>query len=184
MNAPWSLLAPGPSLADAFGRGVSLPAGPVVALNRAILGPVRADFWCCQDGPHTWASLAPNVESGLVWCKDTQVRAWTEHGLRTWSHPADEQAFRERFVRNPKIAYTTLTITTALARMIHYGAREVHLFGVDMAGTTYFAGVDSKGRTPPVWAARWEEERKLLGIVMDQWRTQGVEFIQRTGAQA
>ena len=178
----WSILAPGPSLA-LWSHETFQAKGPVVAVNNAVLSPLPSDIWCCQDPPAkfnaVWALMPPEARRRtLVWCRESLREAWEELGMRVWSHPVSETEFQAEFVANPvKVHYTSLTITTAMARVIGMGAERVELYGCDMTGDHYAYGNDNRNRAPKVWQARWQDEPRTFDLVVQQWEALGIKVV-------
>jgi hypothetical protein len=179
----WTVLLPGPSLA-AVRREDFRPAGPVVAVNSAVLSPLRSDFWCMQDSVRVWEQTASKVavaragDLPVVWCQDQQREAWAILGFQTAAHPDTEEAFRTAFVRAPAgVRYTALTMLVALARVVFAGASRVIVYGCDLEGVGYAHGTDLRNRHPMIWQERWKSEKGLLPAALAQWtKVHGTRF--------
>lgn len=180
----WVLLAPGPSLQSAISHSVLPKHIPIVAVNTAAVVHERGlpiNFLCAQDGPGALVNiqLAPLIASGVVvWCRDSQSYDWRAKGFRVWSHPKIEKEFRDALVQDPAVVpYTSLTIITALARIIALGGKSIYVAGCDMAGAGYAFGVhDKKKRTNPVWERRWNSERTVFNAARKQWEKNGIRI--------
>ena len=183
--ADWTVLAPGPSLKK-WDQDTYVAKGPTVAVNNAILSPLPYDIWCCQDPPVKFKHVIeamPREErvKKLIWCKQNQEESWRTLGFRTWGHPASEVEFQGLYVPSPlRMHYTSLTITTALARVIGMGAYHVALYGCDMAGAGYSYGNDNRSRDDKAWQGRWRSEKQIVMKAIDHWRSAGVAIELRT----
>lgn len=172
----WTILAPGPSLADAQ---VSAQ-GPVVAINSAVHTNIPFDFWCAQDPPHQFLPEIAVAGSPIVWCNERLESAWKDHGFRTWANKESEEDIRELIDDPlPSVTYNDLTIAITLARVISYGATEINLYGCDMMGVGYAFGEPNRVRTEDNWKSRWVNERKQVGSMIDHWNEQGLEIVLR-----
>lgn len=178
----WTIIAPGPSL-KVLAREEFNPKGPVVAINNAVMSGLPVDFWALQDAPnrfeHAWIHLSREERSKgpLVWCRDNHAPRWHELGFRTWAHPTREEDFKAEFVHSPaKVDYTHLTLITAIARSVSLGARQLVLYGVDMAGAGYSHGADFIKRTATHWSTRWHDEKKVFALAREQWEKRGVQL--------
>ncbi len=181
----WTLLCPGPSL-KLYPLRTFEAAGPVVAINNAVLTDLPVDIWCCQDPPAKFAAVhalfdADKRRSLLVWCRAKQEATWRGLGYRTWGHADSEIQFKSDHVVTPgKLSYSGLTVTVALSRIIGLGAHHVMVYGMDMAGQGYAYGHDNRTRDAKAWNLRWAGERTTVQVALQQWRKMGVVIDCRT----
>lgn len=176
----WTVLAPGPSLAEA---DLSRINGPTVGLNLAVLSPHRLDFWACQDPPQkfetVWGTMSKDqrIQAPVVWCMDRNTKAWNDLGFRVWPHPDAEPEFRSWAglpVANKSCNMLGLTILASISRCIAHGATQVNVYGCDMAGTGYAYGADRRNRTLGSWNSRWVAEVGTFDNAVAEWAQRGV----------
>lgn len=172
----WSILAPGPSLAAVRDSDLQ---GPVVAINTAVLAPLRVDVWSALDPPHKFTQILVRDEPlPVLWCKERQAKAWAKHGVRTWAYPDIEEDFRARFLPRTKPTFYTLNLTifATISRAVGEGASVVRVFGADMDGAGYAYGVDMMDRDARQWAQRWRDEQKVWDLAEREWSAHGARI--------
>lgn len=182
----WTVLATGPSLRRVQQHNLAL--GPVVAINLAVLSPLRVDFWSALDHPAKFEQvyahrvLTDRCNLPVLWCREGTVARWHELGVRTWAYPETEVAFRAQNLpasRRPQFACFHLTILATLARCAGLGAKKIEVWGCDMAGRAHAYGTDPDNRSVPVWDGRWKDEPRALEAAIAELEEQGCDVVLR-----
>ena len=182
-SAEWDILCSGPSL-EHLDPDEFRPVGPVVAVNYAVLAPVKVDFLCALDPPTAFKlEFFRNLPEVVVMCPERHVEDWREIGLRTWQFPDAEDHFREMLIpkRCPDVdmaSYTMTSMFPALGMAIHCGARILNIYGADMAGNDGFtAGIEVEKKSEKASDRRWALQREQLNEIQSHWEADpGVEF--------
>lgn len=177
----WTVLATGPSLRRLRPEHVDA-TGPIVAINLAVLSPVRADFWCCLDNAsnfkQVWLerSYAERKALPVVWCRAQQAIDWREAGMRCWTFPelpSDFIAENMPAMREVRFSVFHITILATISRCIGLGAKHVDVFGCDLAGREHAFGKDPSNRSAGNWDQRWREELETMTLAIEDWKKIG-----------
>lgn len=177
MSQTWSVLLPGPSL----GKLVERPSGQIVAVNKAILHDIVPDFFCALD---TALSLGARSKEGdwnyTMWQRLERLkpRLWIDHTIEDdWRRRGfgntQSWDFRRDSTLLPWVPRPILkrSMFYAIMGCLMHGARVIHLYGCDLAGTTYF---DSSQPFKDNVSSRWEIEGMRLYKLIDAAEEQGI----------
>lgn len=183
----WTVLAPGPSLR--LVRPEDLYAdGPIVAINLAVLSPIRSDFWCCLDNAkkfeQVWGplTLAQRKQLPVVWCRGQHAIHWREFGVRCWTFAERAEDFvaeNLRGIGKPRFSPFHITILATISRCIGLGASHVDVFGCDMVGREHAFGADPDNRAVVHWDHRWRTEQDVLKVAIEDWARCGTTIALR-----
>lgn len=171
-----AVCCPGPSLPDF--HLVKADWWAVVAVNRAVLA-VPATHWAFLDshiGCTTLRDAMPPFPDD--YCPDVICRPdCYEEVSRRWP------GFRDRFIhidlrqftRKHTGDYWTFSATSAFKWAQQQDPNEIHLFGMDMAGTLDWDG--TKLPTNERSDTRWERERAMVSALIAETRAMGIEVV-------
>lgn len=193
------ILAPGPSL------GLTCPKEwldeYVVAVTDGIFAsaPIRA--WSFQEGPnhkthHRYQLYGERVLQIKpdIWCVKGAKDRWVRHWDLDPSTIRDEYDINDLLEKFPYEAkswrstkrkgvrpYAGSSAFYAIARLIAFGFKEIHLYGVDMDGPGNFDPRDGKiaisRRAEQWWNDRWRWEKDLLMRVTKEAGKNGIEIV-------
>lgn len=189
MNQRIAILSSGPSLLK-FDPSERFDLR--IGVNRA--ATVHAcDWWVAGDEQAIWRHTKdPDAErQGLVIGRPgvfTLSPAWAAimHGdkalfdsFREWFNWDSDRA---RAICPPP-QWDQWSAGAAIILAAHCGATELHIFGMDMAGSVDFAGFNDPGGSrynPP----RWETERKIMPVLLDWIAGRGCRVVNRSNQEA
>lgn len=174
----WTVLAPGPSLRRLREEHV-FADGPIVAINLAVLAPLRADFWCVLDHPLKMAQVYERLPCHdrkrlpVLWCREAEVVHWHDRHVRCMPFASLEHDFVAQNLPmwRGKAPCSLLgrTITATISRCIGLGASHVDVFGCDMAGHQHAFGADPDNRASSAWDQRWKDEPEVFKAAQSMW---------------
>ena len=177
----WSILCPGPSL-----RSATLPSEEhaIIAVNLAPLSKLPCNFWAVQDSLHRMQEVIESTifknKKPVVLCREQEAGKWQELGFPVWPHPNTDRAFAKFFpiLKNydPTICYAGLSFTMAVVRAAAFGAKQIYVYGCDMAGYSYSYGKDWANRPKEYWDERWAWEGKAVDRFLADIKSRGVSI--------
>lgn len=186
----WAILCPGPSLA-----GVNHIEGrSVVAVNHAILFPGEiVNAWVVHDPPkNLWGrddlhkqaiSDKLAICNPQIWCSEAHSLAYGEAypHCKVDPHERNAKKYLQKALGWEDVKVIG-SLGIALAGAVFKGAKEVHIYGADMAGFSDFDPRTGEplpnGRSETDWETRWAKERAWLEEAMAWLReNRGVQVV-------
>ena len=155
---------------EAYGK---LPEGGcVIACNRAVLAPIPATIWICEDAGIPSQEWFPEALSKKV------VRIFSDSIAKRY--PSDYQ-FRHHGIWKGKPAPvngSTFGGGTVACRAVQLsvmsGAKTIILCGVDMSGNLYFDGQENKCQVELRSKGAWKESKNFDEII--RWLRKSFDF--------
>lgn len=179
MTKLWNVFLPGPSLAKLTHR----PSGEIVTVNAAIRHEIVGDYFAALDTPMgLGARSKPGEWNYDIWQKLVRV------GPRVWVDQICQDDWRKNGFPNseswdwhhakalglgwlPPLMRRSM-FYAILGCLIH-GAKEIHLWGCDFEGTSYF---DGPGATT---VDRWPRESMRLEKIQEAAELEGIRIARR-----
>lgn len=156
--------------------------GPIVAVNRAIAfsDVLPIDVWATTDDPRNlweWAQPHLHDETKLLSVED-KVIVWQKllpdfSRLYAW-HPSsmDAEGLQDEHGLHPLVP----SLFPVLAWLLHVGARDVRLLGVDMVGSGTPFLDDYSDDADEGYQIRWAVEREMLAHTARHYRARGARI--------
>lgn len=170
----WAILCPGPSLAEV----THIEGRAVAAINHAILYPGECiNAWVVHDPPkNLWGrddlhkqaiSDKLAICNPEIWCSEAHALAYQEAYPRLLieGHERNAKKYLQKSLGWEE-AKTIGSLGIAVAGAVTRGAKEIHLYGCDMMGSSDYDPRTGEpmpnGRGESDWDMRWERERAWL----------------------
>jgi len=176
LSTTWNVLLPGPSLAKLVAR----PQGEIVSVNKAILHEIVPDYFCGMD---TALSLGARSKEGewnyTMWQKLQRLkpRLWVDRTvLDDWRTRGFPNAEGWNYRHEPALPWVPWPLLKrsmfyAILGCLMHGAKTIHLYGCDFAGSRYF---DNQSEHKDLVEERWKIEEMRLLKLMDAAEEQGI----------
>ena len=192
----WGIVCPGPSmnLYRSHRRIMSICPDVLVAVNGAILLPEWFDYWAMMDlevfksCAKQYLPQAIEIQKPVLWVPErwegdvqesSEVYSYFQKYQKETFPSTSNEALAQIIPFGKDIEWRERTMFVAIALAAIRGAKEVHLFGVDLSGQGYFQVGLENCRTRHT-DKRWKEERFWLDRITAACAQEGISIIRET----
>jgi len=189
----WGIVCPGPSmnLYRSHRRIMSVCPDVLIAVNGAILLPEWFDYWVMMDlevfkfCASQYMPKSVKIQKPVLWVPErwegdiqesSEIYPYFQKYHKETFPSTSNEALAQIIPFGKDIEWRERTMFVAIALAAIRGAKEVHLFGVDLSGQGYFQAGLENCRTRHT-DKRWKEEQFWLDRITKACDQEGISII-------